>query len=237
MTERVKTGIKGLDEMLHGGLIEGRPYLVSGGPGAGKTILCMQFLMEGAKNKEKGLYISLEEPAAELKKDMVSFGWDLQGVKIMDATQEAGSGIWLLKTDSVMSKPEFNVTNLIKVINDKLVEYKPKRIVIDSVTSIRLLYERKTDMRRDLLSLINFLIKSGCTTMLTAETGSREGNSLMEEFLTSGLIKLHSIETRGERISAVSVDKMRGSDFDRHIRPMKITNDGIVVFSSESIFE
>ncbi|ODS42460.1 MAG: hypothetical protein MSIBF_03825 [Candidatus Altiarchaeales archaeon IMC4] len=160
MAERVKTGVKGLDEMLNGGLIAGRPYLVSGGPGAGKTVLGMQFLVEGVKNKERGLYISLEEPVSELKEDIEAFGWNSRDIKIIDSTQDAGSGIWLLKTDTVMSKPELSVTNIIKVINDLLVNYKPTRIVIDSVTSIRLLYERQPEMRRDMLSPINFLKKA-----------------------------------------------------------------------------
>ncbi len=223
MAERVKTGVKGLDEMLNGGLIAGRPYLVSGGPGAGKTVLGMQFLVEGVKNKERGLYISLEEPVSELKEDIEAFGWNSRDIKIIDSTQDAGSGIWLLKTDTVMSKPELSVTNIIKVINDLLVNYKPTRIVIDSVTSIRLLYERQPEMRRDMLSLINFLIKSGCTTIMTSET-DRPEDILMEDFLASGLIKLHLMDSHGEKIRAISVGKIRGSDFDHHIRPMEITN-------------
>ncbi len=236
---KIKTGIAGLDEMLNGGLIDGRPYLIAGGPGAGKTILAMQFLIEGTRNREKGLYISLEESAEQLREDMATFGWNLDLIKIVDTTQELSIDKWLIKSSSVLSKPEFTLQNLIKVIKEKLDTYSPKRIVIDSITSIRLLYENKSDMRREILSLMNFLSNSGCTSLITSETGTDSETSriLMEEFLASGVIKLHTIERRGEIINAISIEKIRGSDFDKHLRPIKISNEGVVIFPNETVFE
>lgn len=230
--ERVKTGVAGLDEMLGGGLIAGRPYVVIGTPGSGKTILCMQFLMEGAKANEKGLYISLEETSEELSANMAVFGWDLQSIKILDTSQELGSDKWLIKTDTIVSKPEFSLGNLLRVMREKMQTYKPKRIVIDSLTSIKMLYEKDYDMRRGLLSLMNFLFRSEATAMLTS---TKMSENLMEESLASGIFKMHKIENRGEYLMGISIDKMRGSDFDRHIRPMKITNKGLVVFPNETI--
>lgn len=232
--EKISTGIPGLDEMLHGGLISGRPYLIVGGPGAGKTILCMQYLMDGIAKNEKGLYVALEEQAQELSQDMVSFGWDLARVKVLDTMQDMASGIWAIKTTGVISKPEFTLKNLIEAIRDILVTYKPKRVVIDSLTSIKMLYESQIEARRELLGLMNFLESSGCTSLLTSELQGPD--ILMEEFLASGVLKLHLIDTEGERLSAVSIQKIRGSSFDKHIRPMKITEKGIVVFPNESVF-
>lgn len=236
---KIKTGIAGLDDMLGGGLIEGRPYLIAGGPGAGKTILAMQFLIDGTKNREKGLYISLEESAEQLRADMATFGWNLDLIKIVDTTQELSLDKWMIRSSSVVSKPEFTLPNLVEVIKEKLDMYAPKRIVIDSITSVRLLYENKSDMRREILSLMNFLSKSDCTSLITSETGTDYETTriLMEEFLASGVIKLHTIERRGEIINAISIEKIRGSDFDKHLRPMKISNEGIVVFPNETVFE
>jgi KaiC/GvpD/RAD55 family RecA-like ATPase len=232
--EKTTTGIDGLDEMLHGGIISGRTYLVVGGPGAGKTIMCMQFLMDGVKKGDKGLYVALEEQAQQLKEDMIPFGWDVQRIKILDTMQDMASGIWALKTTGVISKPEFNLKTLIEAMRNIVLQYKPKRIVIDSITSIKMLYESKIEARRELLGFINFLESTECTTLITAEL---EGpDILMEEFLTSGVIKLHLIESDGEKISALSIQKIRGSSFDKHMRPMKITNSGIVVFPNESVF-
>jgi KaiC/GvpD/RAD55 family RecA-like ATPase len=233
--KRISTGIEGLDEMLKGGLIEGRPYIVCGEPGAGKTILCMQFLMQGVEEHERGLYIALEEAAEQLKEDMGVFGWDVSRIKILETTRELGSQNWVIKTGRVISKPEFTLTNLMQVIKEKLDTYKPKRIVIDSITSIKMLYESEGELRRELLALMEFLYKYGGTSLLTSE--SVNGQVYMEEFLASGVIKLHRIENKGEILNAISIEKIRGSDFDHHLRPMKITDKGIMVFSSESIFE
>jgi circadian clock protein KaiC len=232
--EKISIGIDGLNEMLHGGLIAGRSYLITGGPGAGKTIMCMQFLMEGVKQNEKGLYVALEEQAQELKEDMASFGWDVQRIRILDTVQDLASGVWAIKTAGVISKPEFNLKTLVETLRNILMQYKPKRLVIDSVTSIKMLYESKTEARRELLGFVNFLETTGCTTLLTSEL---EGpDILMEEFLVSGVLKIHSIDSDGEKIGAVSIQKIRGSSFDKHMRPMKVTDTGIVIFPNESVF-
>lgn len=232
--ERVKTGIPGVDEMLNGGLVAGRPHIVLGSPGSGKTIFGMQFLLEGVKQKEKGLYITLEESSEELIQNMSVFGWDLNSIKIVDTTHEIGADKWLIKADTIVSKPEFSLINLMRVMRERMQIYKPKRIVIDSLTSIKMLYEKKYDMRRGLLALMNFLFRSGATSILTS---SIESEIRMEESLASGIIKLHMIESKGETLNAINIVKMRGCDFDKHIRPMKITNKGIVVFQSETLFE
>ncbi|MFH1055444.1 MAG: ATPase domain-containing protein [Candidatus Altiarchaeota archaeon] len=232
--ERVSTGVAGLDEMLQGGFIVGRSYLVAGGPGAGKTILCMQFLMDGVKNNERGLYVALEEQAHELKDDMAVFGWDIQRIRILDTMQDLTSGVWTIKTTGVISKPEFNLKSLIEAIRNIIASYKPKRIVIDSLTSVKMLYNEQSEVRKELLGFINFLESTGCTVLLTSEVTGPE--IVMEEFLASGVIKINLIENNGERVSAISVQKMRGSNFDKHMRPIKVTNSGIVVFPNESVF-
>lgn len=233
--EKVSIGIEGLNEMLKGGLIKDRPYIICGEPGAGKTILCMQFLMEGVKNHQRGLYVALEETEEELRDDMAQFGWDTTKIKILETTRELGGDTWVIKSDRVISKPEFTLKNLMKIIKDKLDNYAPQRIVIDSLTSIKMLYESEGELRRELLALMEFLCKHEGTTLLTTETVN--GKIYMEEFLASGVIKLHRIERKGEMLGAISVEKMRGSNFDHHLRPLKITNEGIEVFSSESVFE
>lgn len=232
--ERVKTGIPGLDDMLNGGLIAKRPYIIIGSPGAGKTILGMQFLREGTKNRERGMYISLEESNEELKQNMSVFGWDLKSIKLIDTAHELGADKWLIKANTIVSKPEFSLVNLMRVMREKMQINKPKRVVIDSLTSIKMLYAKEYDMRRGLLALTNFLFKSGATSILTSTTPSI---NMMEESLASGIIKLHTIESKGEMINAISIAKMRGSNFDKHIRPMRITDEGLVVFSNETIFE
>lgn len=233
--EKVKIGIAGLDHMLNGGLVARRSYLITGGPGAGKTILSMQFLLEGAANKEKGVYIALEERGAELIEDMGVFGWDLHNIKIIDTIQEPDTKTWSLRSDSVVSKPDMTLSNLVSMIEKKIETYNATRIVLDSITTIRMLYESEIAARKDILSLMNFLNTSGCTSLLTVESPLTDRIG-MEEFLASGVIKLHMINKEGETVNAISVEKMRGMAFDKHMRPMKITNKGIEVFPSETLF-
>ncbi len=231
--DKINTGIQGLDDMLGGGLIEGRPYLVAGGPGVGKTILCMQFLMEGIRNNEKCLYVALEEQSKQLKEDMKEFGWDIQRIRILETMQDLLSGIWAIKSRGAISKPEFSLKNLIEEMR-MITAYKPSRIVIDSLTSVKMLYESQIEARREMLGFMNFLTTTGATTLLTSEAIGED--ILMEEFLASGVIKMSLIENEGEKLSAISVVKMRGSTFDKNIRPLKITDKGILVFPTESVF-
>ncbi|MFH1835267.1 MAG: ATPase domain-containing protein [Methanobacteriota archaeon] len=233
--EKIPTGIPGLDDMLEGGLIRGRPYIVTGGPGAGKTILTMQFLMEGVRKKERGIFITLEENSNQIVQDMAEFGWDLRGIKLLDTYQDPESGAWQLKSESVMSKPDFTLSNLINTIKSRISSYNPKRMVIDSLTSIRMLYDEDSNPRREILSLMNFLSRIDVTTLLTIES-SDEDRPLMEEFLASGVVKMLKIKHEGETINAISIEKMRGSSFDKHTRPLKITDQGITVFPLETVF-
>ncbi len=232
--DRVKTGVDGLDTMLNGGLVPERSYLVVGGPGSGKTILCVQFLMEGVNNNERCIYVALEEQAEELKQDMNIFGWNTSRIKIIDTMQDISSGVWALKTPTSITKPEFNLKTLVETLRKIIDSYKPKRLVIDSLTSVKMLYDNPLHARRELLGFLNFLENTGCTTLLTSESTSAD--TIMEEFLASGVVKLHMVDNAGERVSAVSIQKMRGSSFDKNMRPMKITDTGMQVFPNESVF-
>ena len=86
--ERAKTGIEGLDEMLDGGLLVGRPYIVSGTSGTGKSTLAMHFLLEGAANGERALYVAIDEPPNEVRFNFAKFGWNLDGVSVLDGTPD-----------------------------------------------------------------------------------------------------------------------------------------------------
>jgi KaiC/GvpD/RAD55 family RecA-like ATPase len=236
--ERVKTGVPGLDEMLNGGLIGGRSYLICGGPGAGKTIFAVQFLLEGITNGEKCLYISLEETAEEIRQDMSSFGWNVERIDIIDTAQEMEDSKIFIRSPDSASHPEFTLTSLRDLINHRLDCCDLKRIVIDSLSSVMALYDNEVEMRKNILSLMNFLSNTECTTIMIDEKYTRSKMNIpMEEFLAAGVIKIHTIEKKGEMIRGISIEKLRGSDFDKHIRPMKVTNSGIIVFPDATLFD
>lgn len=229
---RAKTGVEGLDQMLKGGLIQNRSYIIVGGPGTGKTILSMQFLVEGARNGEEGLFLALEESASELRENMSLFNWDLKRIKIVDTSQEL-SGKWIMRVESVVAGPELTLGNILTILKEYITKYGIKRVVIDSLTSFKVMQKSTVDYRRAILTLMKFLNTIGCTAMMTIETDER--NDIMEEFLASGAIELGFVEHNGEWLNYIRVKKMRGMSMDQHVRPMRINENGMVVFAKETL--
>ncbi len=232
---RVKTGVPGLDKMLLGGLIAGRPYVVIGPPGSGKTILGMHFLLQGIQDGIKGLYITLSEPATEIKDNMEAFGWDISQIKVLDVSPEGGTGVWVLPSDGLLESVRFNIANLISLVSTQLAVHKIGNVVIDSITALKELCERERDIRVDLLSLMNYLSENRCTSLLISES---EGHSVeVESFLARGTIRLQTVFLDGKRKRSILIEKMRGTGFDEEARPVKITKRGIEVYPYESLLE
>jgi KaiC/GvpD/RAD55 family RecA-like ATPase len=222
---KISSGIPGLDKMLNGGFIEGRPYLVIGGPGAGKSIFTMQFLMVSINRGENALYVTLEEPFDEIRQNMATFGWDTSKVRILDASPEGRN------TDT----EDYNLNYLAKELEQELESKKHKRVAFDSTTTLRMLDESDYMARRRILSVMKILANAKCTSLLICEAGTKEIQ--MESFLARGVIKLHTTTVSGEKIRAIGIEKMRGTSFDEHIRPFSITNSGIQVAADEIAFE
>jgi KaiC/GvpD/RAD55 family RecA-like ATPase len=232
--QKVKTGISGLDKMLNGGLIAGRPYLVSGAPGAGKSIFGMQFILQAVTEGKNGIYVTLEERKKGLKQNFQVFGWDVDKVHVIEATPELGNPMWEIKTENSFLNMTLNINNLTDAIRQTL-KGDAERIVLDSVTTLKMLYSSEIEARREVLSLMNFLTDTNCTSLLLAETFDDERN--MESFLADGSIELRIIEEKGIKKRAIEIKKMRGTDFDEQWRPMKITQKGIIVYADEALFK
>jgi KaiC/GvpD/RAD55 family RecA-like ATPase len=229
MSKKISTGITGLDTMLKGGLIEGRPYAVIGGPGAGKSILGWQFLAEGAKNGESTLYVTLDEPHDEIRSNMEALEIMDPSIRIMDLSPE----------DIDREGEVSSLTHLDLELPAQLSKLEPRRVVFDSTTSIRTMDPDPVRARRRILSLMKTLsdhsnaeIVPVTSIMITElETGSPP----LEGYLSRGLIKLHSEMVRGIRIRAISIEKMRGTPFDEHLRPMKIGKGGLYVAAQDTV--
>lgn len=232
--QKVKTGISGLDKMLNGGLIAGRPYLVSGAPGAGKSIFGMQFIMQSLNEGKNGVYVTLEERKKGLKQNFQVFGWDVDKIHVIEATPELANQMWAIKTEDSFINMTLNINNLTDAITH-ILQGDVERIVLDSLTTLKMLYPSDIDARREVLSLMNFLTDTECTSLLLAETFDDERN--MESFLADGSIELRIIEEKGIKKRAIEIKKMRGTDFDEQWRPMKITQNGIVVYADEALFK
>jgi KaiC/GvpD/RAD55 family RecA-like ATPase len=222
---KIPSGIPGLDKMLEGGFIEGRPYLIIGGPGAGKSIFTMQFLMVSIARGENALYVTLEEPFDEIRQNMATFGWDTSRVRILDASPEG--------RESDME--DYNLDYLANELQQELATKRHKRVAFDSTTTLRMLDESDYKARRRVLSIMKILANAKCTSLLICESDTKE--LPMESFLARGVIKLHTTTVSGEKIRALGIEKMRGTSFDEHIRPFSISNKGIQVAADEIAFE
>lgn len=228
--QRVPTGIPGVDELLYGGLIPQRSYLLVGGAGSGKTVFSVQWLLEGRRRSERLLYITLTEPASDIERNMVSFGWQLEGIDSLDLTptndaDENGEEY------QVFSPSEVEHVAVWQAIYQAVKAKQPQRLVIDSVTQLRYLSTDEYQFRKKILGLVSFLNRSGCTSLLTFEISELERETSVG-LAVDGLIRLRA-EVSPNRViglRSIQIEKFRGSDFIAGLHPMRITGDGILIF-------
>src|SRR4051812_11652085 len=173
MEPRLSTGIKGLDAVLHGGLLPEQVYLVRGRPGAGKTTLAMQFLLEGARRGEPTLYITLAESEAELRAGAASHGWDLEGVHILDI-HPGEEDLSPESQYSIFHPSDVELNPTTQRITEEVTRIRPVRVAFDSLTEIRLLSRDPIRFRRQVLALKAFLQARGATMLFLGEAAHPE---------------------------------------------------------------
>lgn len=242
--KRASTGVKGLDDMLGGGLPSGTCILVLGGPGAGKTIFGVQFLYKGAAyHNEAGLYVSFDESPTYLRKNMQSFGWNLKRLEkerklsILDLSPIRTFPNEIEVGKLRVRKQDFSLSALIKTMKDKVQEIQPKRIVIDSLATLVIQFPNVVERRNAVLELFQTIMDLGATGLMLDElqTTYRSRKLQVEEFLAHGVIVFHGFEENGRMLKAIQVEKMRGMPHDSQLRPYKINEHGIEVFPKESV--
>ncbi|MEM3405938.1 MAG: ATPase domain-containing protein [Candidatus Pacearchaeota archaeon] len=227
LVERCPTGIPGFDKLCNGGLVRNNTYVVLGGPGAGKTIFLLQYLWTGLAYNENGLYISFESDLTDVMQDAYILGWDFSKY------DQAG------KCKFIRLDPSITDKELTKQIMSFVAKYDVKRVCIDPLSVFNMTINDPARIRRILYDLCSLLKRLKVTVLLSLETpGDGEGDlSSSEEvhniveFLTDGVIKLHSLGVGGEADRAIRIIKMRRTAHVREPVPMKITNKGIVVLS------
>ncbi|MBU0470037.1 MAG: AAA family ATPase [Nanoarchaeota archaeon] len=221
-TQRIKSGIPGLDPLTQGGLKEGSITLVIGTAGSGKTIFAMQFLMEGLKNGESCLYLTFEEKKEKLYSDVSAFGWDFK--KYEEAK----------KFFAVEYNPE-QVKSLIEegggTVDQLISKNKITRLVIDSITSFSLLYQDELSRKEAGLALFELMNKWGCTVLLTGQAvfKQQEFEETSLEFEADNIILLYHSKKAGKRIRALEILKMRGTKHVNKTMAFDITKTGLVV--------
>jgi KaiC/GvpD/RAD55 family RecA-like ATPase len=253
-THRVSTGTAELDEMLRGGLLPGRPYLIVGPSGTGKTTLALRFLLEGVKRGEESLIVTLEEPPNEMRYNHRALAPDLDRVwvfdaipdvmryerapfkdvaQVRDAVRFSEVPVEIRKTPELTSV-EITLTALEQTLKMQCARRKYTRLVIDSLTALQYFCMKGLDEVVGAQSFLRFLTDLELTTLLTMEAPSEEADSA-ERMLVRGEVRLFRWELEGRTVRAIGVEKFRGSSHDIRLHPYRIGPEGLRINLEETV--
>ena len=226
---RARLGIPGLDEILHGGLIPARLYLIDGNPGAGKTTLALHFLQEGMRVNERCLYVTLSETTEELEAGARSHGWSLNGIELVEliADESELDG----EAQLTMFHPsEIDLTETTRKVLEAIERVKPKRLVFDSLSELRLLAQNSLRYRRQILAFKQFLVGRDCTVLMLDDR-TAEVSDMQLQSIAHGVISLdYKAPTYGRARRELQVLKFRGSDFVSGFHDFVVRKGGLMVF-------
>jgi len=228
---KAPTGITGLDEITGGGLPLGRTTLLVGGPGSGKTVLALQFLVHGAQNcKEPGIFVAFEENAQRIVLNAASFGWKLaqlqkQKLFFVDAQP----------MPDLIQSGTFDLSGMLAALESKAVEIGARRIVFDALDVVLALLPDAATKRREIYRLHEWLLARQLTGIITAKAGGDEASAVIQDpfgfmqfMVDCAVILSHSVAL-GVSHRNLRVQKYRGSSFDENESPFLIGNSGLEV--------
>lgn len=226
--ERDSTGIQGLDNVLGGGLPPRHLYLVEGEPGAGKTTLGIQFLLEGQRRGESGLYVTLSETAQELRTVAAAHGWSLDGLEVFELV--TAEGLSADAEQSILHPAEIELGETTRGVMAQVQKSRPRRVVFDSLSEMRLLAQDPLRYRRQILALKHFFAGCGCTVLLLDDKTSSDSD-LQLHSIAHGVISLGQTTGHyGEDKRYLRVAKLRGVKFRGGDHDFKLDTGGISVY-------
>lgn len=226
---RDRTGVTGIDDVLGGGLPANRLYLVKGEPGVGKTTLALQFLLEGKRLGERVLYVTLSETKEEIRQVSESHGWSLDGVDLFELSS-AEQTRRLDDENTLYAPADVDLKETVRVLLEEVERVKPRRVVFDSLSEIRLLAQTPIRYRRQLLALKQYFAGRACTVLLLDDR-TADATDLQVESLAHGVVLLEQVpQAYGTDRRRLRVVKLRGSPFRSGYHDFIVATGGLVVF-------
>lgn len=225
---RISTGIAGLDNILGGGLPSDRLYLIQGDPGTGKTTLALQFLLEGVKAGERVLFITLSETEDELRAVASSHGWKLDGISVFElsAAQQSRSA----EQNTLFHPSEVELNEVTQVLLDEVERLNPTRVVLDSLSELRLLAQSPLRFRRQVLALKQYFVGRNTTVILLDDRVSG-GAEAQAHTVAHGVMELDQIAPDyGTDRRRMRIIKLRGVKFRGGFHDFLIQHGGLRVF-------
>ena len=223
------SGVEGLDFILSGGFPRNRVYLIQGDPGVGKTTVGMQFLLEGARQGERGLYISLSETEPELRQMAASHGWDLTGIEIHE--HSVGEQTLTQEGENTLFKPsEIELGETTKSLLEAVERIRPARVVFDSLSEIRLLAQTGFRYRKQILALKHYFVGRE-NTVLFLDDRTAEFNDIQLQSVPHGVVEMEHLSPEyGAERRRMRVVKVRGVKFRGGYHDFLINTGGTRVF-------
>ena len=224
-----ETGVTGLDEILGGGLPSNRLYVVEGAPGSGKTTLALQFLLEGTRQGQKGLYITLSETLIELQDVAASHGWSLEGLNLMELDSIA-ERLAEEANYTVFHASDVELGETLKRIRAEVERINPDRVALDSVSELKILSQTPVRYRREILGLKQFFAGRQCTVLILDDLTSLEGEQQLQS-IAHGVIRMER-EPReyGTTRRQIHIAKMRAVQFIDGRHDFVIKRGGIELY-------
>jgi len=227
---RAKTGISGLDDLLGGGLLAGHSFLLEGSPGSGKTTLALQFLLEGPTAGERGLYITLTETEAELRAGAASHGWRIgDDIEIFDLGPPERT-LDPNHRQSLLYSSDLELGETTKLMFEAVERCRPSRIVVDSVSEIRLLAQDPLRYRHQILALKDCFTRQGATVLLLDDLTLEPPDKTLHS-IVHGIIRLEQLaKDYGPERRRLIILKQRGQAFRGGYHDFSIETGGVSVF-------
>lgn len=230
VSSKASTGIEGFDDILAGGLRRGRVYLLEGSPGAGKTTVAMQFLMEGGRQGESGLYITLSETEEELRESAASHGWTIDHAISIFELVPPESLLDEAQQQSLLYSSDLELGETTRRIFQAVESVAPDRVVIDSLSEIRLLAQNSLRYRRQILSLKYYFAKAGATVLLLDDMTTGEEDKSVHS-VAHAVVRLEELSPNyGPERRRLRVLKYRGQKYRGGFHDFRIATGGIEMF-------